>query len=181
MKRILLATLIALLPASTAAQKTPDGTTFSCDTQDGIPVTVARTPNRDVPLLHWNAPDIDLTQGNPLQLCQQTAEQLQANYSRGEAYLTTGNYCPEGRESCRVYVCTAQQVNGGCSERLFALHQDSQPKTAMQRIFRIRDTSSSGILETPGAIYLNLEQYLNRQEADSSSLNRSLLQRRGET
>lgn len=165
MKRLLATIAIALLSASTTAQtKTQSSPTFFCDIRNGNPVTVARTPGREVTVINWNAPDINSANSSPQELCKQVSEQFQSYYNDSTRYVTTGRNCPEGRHSCQVFACVARSEKEGCRGRfLFPLKLNDSydtPRAALQRIMHIRVPYDGPIYETPPPVYIDLERYL---------------------
>ena len=162
---------LALLPQTAVAQSsTPGNTTFFCGNLDSVPVTIARTSTGEVPIIFWNSPDLGESDSNPQERCEDVSAKLQTYYECGELnYITTGRYCPAGRESCQDFACVAQDKDEGCKGRfLFPLKLTDPydtPGNALQRIMRIRvssDTPPTG--ETPPNPYVNMQEYLNGED-----------------
>lgn len=171
MKRLsLLASLavILLLPQTAVAQSsTPGNMTFFCGNLDSVPATIARTSTGEVPIIFWNSPDLGESDTPLQERCQEVSAKFQTYYERGELnYLTTGRYCPSGRESCQDFACVAQDKDEGCKGRLlFSLQLTDPydtPGNALQRIVRVRVSSDTPpIGETPPNPYVNMQKYLN--------------------
>lgn len=76
---------------------------FSCGTKEGIPATLARTPQGEFPLVLWNSPDINSSTTTPEQLCQEVSEKFQIYYHTEQLkYLTTS------RMDGKTVVCLAK-------------------------------------------------------------------------
>jgi hypothetical protein len=149
---------LALLPA--AAVSPPGaavGTTFFCGASNGIPATIARTSGGEVPLILWDSPDIGDSGDTRQKLCEDVSQKFQNYYDSG-----TLNYITTGKRDGQVVACAAQGAGEPCSGVLFPLKPDERnPKSALQRILRIRVPADGPISETDTRVYINLDKYLN--------------------
>ena len=172
MKRLSIASIsilvtIAGFSAVVMAQSDPqEDITFVCQKINSIPTTIARTASKDITMFVWSSQDLGESQDSLQERCEQVSSKLQTYYDQGQFnYLTTGRDCPEGRESCRTFVCAVEKENEGCRGRLlFPIKlRDAYdtPGDSLQRIMRIRVVSDQPIDETHPSIYVNLEKYLN--------------------
>lgn len=151
---------IALGTAATFSQPgAAEGTTFFCGASDGIPATIARTSGGEVPVILWNSPDIGDSGDTPQKRCLDVSQKFQIYYDTG-----TLNYITTARRDGQVVACAAQGAGEPCAEVLFPLKPDrTNPKSALQRILRIRVPADGPISETDPRVYISLDKYLNGQ------------------
>ena len=130
--------------------------TFQCTIRNGVPTTVAQTSHAEVAVVLWNSPDIAISPGETQQTECEAGSQRFQTYHDNDAlnYITTGTM-----QGQRV-ACVAEQVRGGCRGRLFALAPTSRPRTALQRILRIRIPTEGSIIQTDARAYVDLMRYL---------------------
>lgn len=165
---------IALLSASTItppSRAQSSTTNFFCGTSNGVPATIARTPQGEVPMILWNSPNLVSSGDTPQKSCEEVSSRLQTYYNNG-----TLKYFTTGFKNGQTVVCVAQEENGPCSgEPLFALNSNgSTPRDSLQRIFRIRVASAAAISESTQPVYISLDKFLNGQYTPmGSASNRS--------
>lgn len=149
---------LALSPSSTLSQpRTTDTTTFACDTSNGSPATVARTPRGDIPILMWGSELLESEiETDPQQECQEVARRFQTYYDSGQL-----NYITTGRMDGELVACAAEQEKGSCTGKLFALNSSGRPGNTLQRILRIRVPADGPISETGVRTYVQFDKYLN--------------------
>ncbi|MBE9227181.1 hypothetical protein IQ264_17265 [Phormidium sp. LEGE 05292] len=130
--------------------------TFFCGTSNGSPATIVRTSTKEVPLIIWDITNSG--QGSsPQQRCEEVASNFQNYRSQGNL-----NYITTERKDGQLVVCYAPKENEPCTGILFPLNaNETNPKTALQRIFRIRVVSSAPINETGDRLYISLDKFLN--------------------
>lgn len=145
-------------------------TQFVCGAWRDIPMTVAQTPNRNVPVIYWvsdwvNDPSSDLT---PQSRCEIVSDNFQQAYDRGELqYITTGI------KNGQNIVCVAQQQNGSCVSQLFTLKPGSDPNKSLRQLMNIGESYAAGnegpLYQSSGKrIYIDFEDFLNKA-AESAS------------
>ncbi|MGL5195490.1 MAG: COP23 domain-containing protein [Chroococcales cyanobacterium] len=159
----LLQTLTATL---TLAQPQPpvETTSFFCGTVEGIPATIARTPNGEMPMVIWDENAIKDPEINAQQQCEEVSTRFQTYYDNG-----TLNYITSGVMNGQLVACVAPGENAPCSGMLFPLSGGSNPRGMLQRMFRIRVTSAGVIPETVHGVipetvhrlYISFDKYLN--------------------
>jgi hypothetical protein len=152
-----LSTAIAFASAIAIPQPSSAQTvTFVCGNVNGSPATIARTSSKEVPLIVWDITNAG--QGSsPQQRCEEVTAIFQ-NY-RDQGSL---NYITTERKDGRVVVCFAAKENEPCSGILFPLNaNEANPRSALQRIFRIRVVSSAPINETSDRLYISFDRFLN--------------------
>ena len=134
--------------------------TFQCAIRDGVPTTVAQTPQAEVAVVLWNSPDIAIAPGATQQAeCEAGSQRFQTYYDDGAlSYITTDTM--DGQQ----VVCVAEALNGDCQGRLFALAPTNRPRTALQRILRVRipsgNSNCTGICQVKSSPYVELTRYL---------------------
>jgi len=152
-----LSTAIAFISAIATPQPSwAQNVTFFCGTSNGSPATIARTSTGEVPLIIWDI--INSGQGSsPQQRCEEASTNFQ-NYRNEGSF----NYITTERRDGQLVVCFAPKENEPCRGVLFPLNSnETNPKNALQRIFRIRVASSGPINETGDRIYISLDKFLN--------------------
>lgn len=152
-----LSTAIAFSSAIVTPQPSlAQNVTFFCGTSNGSPATIARTGTKEVPLIIWDVTNSG--QGSsPQQRCEEVATNFQNSRNEGSF-----NYITTERRDGRLVVCFATKENEPCSGVLFPLNaNETNPRNALQRIFRIRVVSSAPISETSDRIYISLDKFLN--------------------
>jgi len=144
--------------------------TFFCGTSEGVPATLARTSQGEVPMILWNSPDINTLDSTAAELCEDVSQKLQTSYQNGEF-----NYISTRRVDGQTVACLVENEVGDCRESLFALTDGSQSRAALQRIMRIRVPVVGPIGETGLPIFIDLEQYLNGEYPSLTPIRRRLL------
>lgn len=149
---IALSSTPVLLSSSAAAD-----VIFRCAIREGVPTTIAYTPQGDVPVVLWNSPDIAIDADTTQQAeCEAGSERFQTYHNNGNL-----NYITTGRTRGQLVACVAAQIGGGCRGTLFTLTPTRRPRTALQRILRIRLQNESSIIrQSDWRAYVDLLQYL---------------------
>ncbi len=142
----------------TLAQPEPpvETTSFFCGTVEGIPATMARTPNGEMPMVIWDKNAIKDPEINAQQQCEEVSTRFQTYYDNG-----TLNYITSGIMNGELVACVAPGENEPCSGMLFPLSGGSNPRGMLQRMFRIRVASAGPIAETTNRLYIRFDKYLN--------------------
>ncbi len=131
--------------------------TFRCAIRDGVPTTVAQTSQVEVAVVLWNSPDIAIAPGTTQQAeCEAGSQRFQAYHDNGAL-----NYITTGRRERQLVACVAGELDGGCQGTLFALAPTNSPRTALQRILRIRLPTQCPTCETGASPYVKLTRYLS--------------------
>jgi len=142
-------------PAQEAVQETVQNTTFACQMDEDIPVTVAQTPVATVQIVRWDAAAIAI-EATPQADCETSADQFQASYEDDLlSYITTG------RMEGQLVACAADKVSGRCLSRLLSLQQTQRPRIALQQVLQIRLPTEGPISDTGPRPYVELDRYLN--------------------
>jgi hypothetical protein len=141
-------------------------TQFFCDSWEGSPATIARTPSGEVPVIRW----IDDSWGSeytPQKRCELVSEKFQKYHSEGTLkYMTTGI------ENGQKVVCVAQTEGGSCKGRsLFTLKPDANPGQTLEKLMNVRNRSSGPLNQSSDRIYINMDEYLKEASASSSQNN----------
>ncbi|MEA5509558.1 COP23 domain-containing protein [Crocosphaera sp. UHCC 0190] len=160
----LAATAIAspfLVNSSTQARSA--STSFVCDTWQGVPATVAVTPNKDdVPVLLWGSQHFSDSGYDPRTRCQLVSNRFQYFYESGQLnYITTGlmNRMP--------VVCVTDTYGGSCNGLLFTLKPGSNPSQILQELMAVRFREKGPLNETLGRVYINFQDYLNKAKTSN--------------
>ncbi len=152
-------TISALTAATTltAIETTVAQTTaqFVCSTSNGIPATVAKTANGEVPVILWSSDYFNSAGYTPESRCQQVSNRFQTYYGNGSLkFMTTG------RINRQNVVCVAELENGPCSGLLFTLKPGSNPTETLQELLARRSQSGGPLNETGARVYIDMNHYL---------------------
>ncbi|ACB50427.1 hypothetical protein cce_1077 [Crocosphaera subtropica ATCC 51142] len=134
------------------------GTNFLCQNWQGVPATLAKTPDQEsVPVLVWQSDYFSDSGYDPSTRCQLVSGRFQYFYNSGQLkYLTTG------RMNRMPVVCVTQKQGGSCEGLLFTLKPGSDPTQALKQLMAVRVHASGPLNETSGRVYINFEDYLTQ-------------------
>ncbi len=152
-------TISALTAATTltAIETTVAQTTaqFVCSTSNGIPATVAKTANGEVPVILWSSDYFNSAGYTPESRCKQVSSRFQTYYEKGSLkFMTTG------RMNRQNVVCVAERENGPCSGLLFTLKPGSNPNETLEKLLARRSQSGGPLNETRDRVYIDMNHYL---------------------
>ena len=138
-----------------------EATRFTCENHQGIPITVAKTPTKDVPIIRWVSDHFAGAGYTPEKRCQEVSLRFQSYYDQGLIrFMTTG------RMNSQSVVCVTSQEQGPCQGLLFTLKPESNPNKTLLELMAVRVSNSGALNETTGRVYIDFEGYL--QEASQS-------------
>ncbi len=155
-----LASLFIRIDLSVAQENST--TQFFCGAWRDTPMTIARTPRGDVPVIYWvtdwvENPNSGLT---PQRRCEIVSDNFQRAYDGGELkYLTVG------RKNNENIVCVAEYDGGPCSSQLFTLKPGSNPQASLLQLMNINRAASSGPLEQNTGeqrLYVDFEDFIEK-------------------
>ncbi|EAZ90505.1 COP23 domain-containing protein [Crocosphaera chwakensis] len=134
------------------------GTNFLCQNWQGVPTTLAKTPEQEsVPVLVWQSEYFNDSGYDASTRCQLVSGRFQYFYNNGQLkYLTTG------RMNRMPVVCVTQRQGGGCEGLLFTLKPGTDPTQTLKQLMAVRFRSSGPLNETSGRVYINFEDYLSQ-------------------
>lgn len=135
------------------------GPKFYCGSWDGVPATIAKTKNGEVPVIRWVSQHFADSGFDTQKRCEIVSAKFQEYHKAGTLkYLTTG------RSNGQNIVCVAQEENGACSGQLFTLRPGSNPGHTLTRLMSIRYLNSGPLNESSERIYINMNDYLQEAE-----------------
>ncbi|MDJ0717430.1 MAG: COP23 domain-containing protein [Prochloraceae cyanobacterium] len=103
---------------------------YSCNLQNGQPVTVANTPRGNVKLINWENNRVISNQSTPEKLCEDVSIKLQQYADSGEL-----NYISISQFKGQFFVCVANR-SGDCIGNNFGWLFDIEPSQNSQSAFR---------------------------------------------
>ena len=103
---------------------------YSCNLQNGQPVTVANTPRGNVKLINWENNRAISNQSTPEKLCEDVSIKLQQYADSGEL-----NYISISQFKGQFFVCVANR-SGDCIGNNFGWLFDIEPSQNSQSAFR---------------------------------------------
>lgn len=104
-------------------------TTFLCATDDGVPATIARTPEGDTPLIRWKSEFFNKWGWTPQKRCEEVSEKFQRFKDSGEL-----NTLSTGEIDGVPVLCVTTTAGGNCGEFLFTLEPNEDPETILKRL-----------------------------------------------
>ncbi|MEM7590435.1 MAG: COP23 domain-containing protein [Cyanobacteria bacterium P01_A01_bin.83] len=129
MKTTYLSALLAAMGAMTIATSTSANPSeqpqlnFSCQLNEGVPTTVAQSPESDtqLPVFHWKKEALaSKSTDSPEQLCNIVSEKLE-NYSSQGYDLSSINFVGTVLQDEFPVICANADENGDCSKILLTL------------------------------------------------------------
>ena len=144
-------------------------TTFFCGRSNSVPVTYARTPRGNVPMIRWVSNNYFPPPWTAERRCQEVARRFQRNYDHGMLKgITTGTLRGE------PVVCAATGKIEPCTDRtlLFTLKRGSNANITVQRLLDRRGLAAGNLLNENGGdspIYVDVDEYLNNATADENT------------
>ena len=134
--------LIPLLTSSILAcsispvwgENTQPDITFSCEDNDGVPITVARNKEVIQTIFHWKEEVLQLTTQTPLKLCDAVSSKMNKISIRGYELSSFGLIATKlNRLSI---ICLNGEMNHDCSKILLATVSQEEPIVAAHNILK---------------------------------------------
>jgi Circadian oscillating protein COP23 len=138
--------------------------TFFCTTYNGVPFTMARSPQRLLPIINWSSKYFSQMGFTPERRCMEVTRRLQTYYNQGRL-----NYITVGRLNRQSVACVTQQIGSPCSGLLFTLKPDINPNHLLRQIFESIEGYSTLLHERENRVYFDINQYLNRNLVNQTS------------
>ena len=131
---------------------------FFCAILNRQPVTLARTPRGNVPMVRWVSNNYFPPPWTAQRRCQEVAKRFQRNYDNG-----TLKYINTGRLNGESVVCAALNKDDACTNRtlLFTLKRGSDADATLQRLMDRRGLASGYILSETGSGSVDVDRYLD--------------------
>jgi len=135
--------------------QTASRTTFSCQTNAGVPTTMARTRRGEVlPIIRWKYDGF--RDWSPEQRCQEISRRFQQYNELGEL-----NYLTTGMMNSQKVICTTSHPQGGCRNLLLTVRPGANPRQTLLDLLAVRSRSSAGpVSETDGRIYISIDDLI---------------------
>ncbi len=146
-----------------------EGTTFVCGQSNGVPATLAKVPQGDVPVILWKSDYFTEAGYNPLRRCQMVSERFQTYYNLGAM-----NYLTTGRMNGQNVVCAARSEGGPCAKDLpnegllFTIKADSNPGETLENLLQVRHQARGPISESNPRVYINLNEFIKTKLAQTT-------------
>lgn len=166
---------LAIVVGTTTTPNQPsyaEGTTFFCGTSnDGVPVTYARTPRGNVPMIRWVSTNSFPPQWSSQRRCQEVSQRFQRNSDNGTLQaLKTGTI--NGQPA----VCAAISEDEPCTDRnlLFTLKPGSDARRTVERLLDTRGLAAGTVVEQSACqnncpIYINMSTYLDNATVEGKT------------
>ena len=137
---------------------------FFCGISEGVPATMVRTSNRNVPIIIWVDRGFELSGWTPERRCQEVSGRFQRYHSQGIlAYIRTGTV------HRHPVLCVTNYQGGVCqSDRvLITLKPGSDAQFYLDSLIGIRNGSGAVLQLNEGEVFSydeNRELYANVEE-----------------
>jgi len=144
---------------------------FLCDESGTDPMTIARSPNGDLPVVRWQY--TGFRDYPPLTRCRMVSPRFQEYDQNGTlVYMTTGwmNQQP--------VICVASSLGGECTGLLLTLrHEGDNPQEVLERLIGVRDYGETALVhyrekvafyDRDGDLYINMEELLSLRRRQQS-------------
>ncbi len=142
--RILMGLVVTLGTTTSINQPSLAGnTTFFCRRSNGVPVTFARTPRGNVPIIRWVSNSYFPPPWTPQRRCEEVARRFQRNRNNGTLrFITTGTLRGE------PVVCAASNKDDRCtsSTLLFTLKRGSNANATLRRLLDRQGLAAGNVL-----------------------------------
>jgi hypothetical protein len=143
---------------------------FSCETNGGLPTTVARNvvTGASLPVVKWYSEYFSASGYDPVTRCQQVSGRFQTARNSGAL-----NYITAGIVNGLPVVC-ATSAGGSCNQGnvLFTLKPGTDAASTLQRIFDVRDLGAGPLFEADGSTYIDVNKLLAPLNKEGTSGNR---------
>jgi hypothetical protein len=147
--------LTALSNVTVNNSASAQGTTFECSIINGVPTTIARTAQKQVPVIRWVS-DFGSEAGfTPERRCKEVSQKFQEYYSQGKL-----NFLTTGRKNGQNIVCVADTQGGNCTGQLFTLKPGANPGETLKNLLNVRTGAGGPLNETNDRVYVDMNQYL---------------------
>ncbi|MEG4801936.1 COP23 domain-containing protein [Microcoleus sp. ARI1-B5] len=171
----LVTTIVASIP--TSAQTTG----FVCGKSGGQPATILQRAGGNVTIIKWVSNSFSESGFDAQRRCQQVSDRFQQYQKMGALkYLTTGII------NRQPVICVANRPGGDCARELpnngllFTVKPGSDARDTLTRLLNLRDRASTNSLnesapskqvgvEMNDRLYIDMDEYLNSQPAESAS------------
>jgi hypothetical protein len=137
--------------------------TFFCGTSKGIPVTYARTPRGNVPMIRWLDNSSFGGNWNRQRRCEDVSQRFQRNYDNG-----TLQTIATGTLNGYPVICAASSQDEPCTENtlLFTLKSGANASRVVQRLLDKRGLAAGTLVNQSACegdcpTYINFETYLS--------------------
>jgi hypothetical protein len=161
--------VLVVLPITTNQKAFAQTAAFTCGVHNGVPTTVARTTQGDIPVIRWVSGYFNDSGYTPQKRCEEVSERFQEYHSQDKMkFLTTG------RRNGLNIVCVAETNGGPCYEGgstqglLFTLKPTSSPGKALRDLMAIRTRDRGPMNETESRVYIDMSQYLQQATSESN-------------
>jgi hypothetical protein len=163
-------TLMVLLTTAKVSNANTNSYTFSCVNIDGVPTTVAKNQEQQIPMIYWLRNDGYFGENwTPEKRCQEVASKFQ-KYSQQNIL----NYLTYGVENGYPIICVAETKGGDCVGQLLTLKKHLNPQESLPQLLLVNNLSQlpevqenlSYIININNRSYLDVNSYFNLQNAE---------------
>lgn len=151
-------TTVATLPISLAAHARP-AVQYSCSVRNGIPTTIARTPQGTVSVITWKSNHFSTSGFSPQKRCQVVSARFQKHSNQGSL-----RYITVGAMNNQNVLCVAQNRGGACRQDglLLTLEPHDNPQSVLKDLFNVASRASNSPTGrgTGSQVYINMDNYL---------------------
>lgn len=134
---------------------------YTCSMKNGVPTTIARTPQGTVAVISWKSTHFNGSGFSPQKRCQVVSARFQKHSNQGSLrYITVGEMQNQN------VLCVAQTRGGACRRDglLLTLEPQDNPRNVLKELFSVASRASNGPTGRGSAseVYINMDNYLQR-------------------
>ncbi|NES19480.1 MAG: hypothetical protein F6K41_11245 [Symploca sp. SIO3E6] len=136
---------VTVATAQSSLAQNQDSVSFMCK-DDGIqpvtkartPVTIARGPIGEIPVIYWTRTMGGLT---PKERCEQVSNKFDRLHKKGDLEYITSGYM-DGQPA----ICTANSPGSNCEEELLTLSSQDNPREVLNTLLKVKKLGSPALL-----------------------------------
>ena len=160
---------LAITASFTASQPAlSQGAEFVCGTSaEGLPATIVRSAKHgDKTMIVWSSSHFAGSGYNNQRRCNDVTQKFQDFYKKG-----TLKYLVNGTSNGQAIICAIPNKKTACNGKtqLYTLKTRGEAKAKLKQLQSIRSGASSRpMYESKGRVYIDFDEYLNRDETPVS-------------
>lgn len=161
------ASALVLSVSACSSNSTSEKVTFSCDTNNGVPATVAKTSYRITPLIRWVSDFGGEVGYTPQKRCEEISNRFQQYYNQGVL-----NFVTTGRQNNQNIICVSSEKGGACQGLLFTLKPSDNPSQVIEQMFEVPGYASGPLEQDSSSdfprIYIDINELLGTSQREKN-------------
>ncbi|NEQ66832.1 MAG: hypothetical protein F6K21_15270 [Symploca sp. SIO2D2] len=132
------ATGVTVATAQSSLAQNQDSVSFLCQDNGIHPVTIARGPIGEIPVIYWTKTMGGLT---PKERCEQVSNKFDRLQKKGALEYITYGYM-----NGQPVICTAKNSGSDCEEELLTLSSQDNPQEVLETLLGVKNLGSPALL-----------------------------------